>query len=955
MSRRRKKTTQLARPTPIVDGSIALAERQPQNIIPIEEAYLLEAGRGKRGGSAVSKAFSLAWDETEAMGITADMRRSGPGMLSDQDRKDTLYQAYLNSVWISACVDVIAKRITSGGMVIELTEKGTENQTEYDALHEFLHYINEDEDFLQLIRSIATDILIYGEAYMEIVRKGGKPYSLHKIDCSTMNYKLDKHGNVIQYIQNMSHSTETVTFEPDEVIRWWLPDPKANKKALSPIERILGSVDADAHMADWARSFFRKGARPNFWIKYAGKKEDASRFVVWLRENYTGQANAHVPLVLYDEAELHEIGKGAVDMDFTKGRGMMRQEILAGYQVPPAIVAQIESGNIGGGTGESQDKSFQFNACDPIRSLIFEKFNYRLIGGSKGFGIKNYQVNTRYADFRSDDSVATIQDKRIRNGSNTVNEVRAEMGKNPVDGGDEAVIVASRDIVPVARLEQLTDEQAQQSQTAIQQAQAQLEMTKVQVDKAKNPPPPPTIVQQPPPSIQAPEKPQNAPEKGNKDTQEQYTRDLQQGISAIRETLARADEHLRVIRAEDVTPTQYADIPPEERQYLMSIGGADGERAIRKRQRDNEGKDDESNTQQQQAPTRDQSNDEGAERPNQERTTISRDDCTVNTTSENTTEQNTKEQHTGIMVAFLLNPETANQLAIPGGEDPSIMHVTLAYMGEMEDEPEQGKLHPVQSLDTLRFVLSSFAANASPLEGNIGGLARFAPSPSSDGKTPVIALVNVQGLQDWRRELVTTLEDAGYFVANNFDYTPHITLDYIDADQPMPIETVPALPLVFHGFILAIGDEYTHFPLGENNVTWSQENTEVIPQSDENGSREQSELSQYATGSTEDDPTNDSGSGVDEQLSAELARWQERAIEDVEQSRAWRGFTTTIIPESLHMTISQALEHCTSVDEVNATFDLEESTEQNKLAKQIQSVFDEVVQRGHKELEAEHD
>lgn len=457
-------------------------------LIPLEDRItpLLEAARNRRNGSS-AKSFSLAWDENEAMGITPDMRRSGPGMLSDQERKETLYQAYLNSVWISACVDVIAKRITSGGMIIELTENGTENQAEYDTLHTFLHYINDDEDFLHYVRSIVTDLLIYGEAYSEVVYKESKPFSLHKIDCITMNYKLEQHGKIIGYEQNMTHSTETVKFAPNEVMRWWLADPKANKKALSPIERILGPVDAEVHMADWVRAFFRKGARPNFWIKFPGSKEEAQRFIIYLRENYTGQANAHIPLVLFDEAELYEIGKGSVDIDFLKGRELACKEILAAYQVPPALVGLIESGNIGGGTGESQEKSFQFNACDPIRHLFFEKFNYAVV--NQGFKITNYRVNTRYSDYRSDDVVVKINDMQIRNGSLNVNEVREHLGKSPVPGGDTNVLVASRDIVALETFDALTDEHEQN-------AQLDLELKKAQVDKVKNPPQPPPMPQQ---------------------------------------------------------------------------------------------------------------------------------------------------------------------------------------------------------------------------------------------------------------------------------------------------------------------------------------------------------------------------------------------------------------------------------------------------------------------------
>lgn len=492
------------RPQPvkeIASGGIAVLEREPHTptVIPI----VLEARRGgmtPAKAGKTSRAISLAWDETEALGITADMRRSGPGMLSDQDRKEILYKAYLNSVWISACVDVIAKRVTSGGMVIELTENGVDNEAEKKTIHDFLHYINEDEDFLHLIRSLVTDLLIYGECYLEIVRKNGVPFSLHKVDCQTMNYKLDPHGAVLQYIQVLPHTNNNITFDPDDIIRFWLADPKMGKKALSPIERILGPTDADAKMADWVRSFFRKGARPNFWIEFLGSKEEADRFVAWLRENYTGMANAHVPFVLYDGAKLHEIGKGSVDMDFLKGREQMCKEIMAAYQVPPALVGLIESGNIGGGTGESQEKSFQFNACDPVRHLIFEKFNYRIV--NKGFGITNYRVNTRYSDYRSDDVVSKVMDTRVRNGTLLVNEARVETGLKPVDGGDEAILVASRDIVAVSTFATLKDEHDQNTDLDLQ-------TKKVQVDKLKNPPAPSPVVPGQPPVPGQPKPPAN--------------------------------------------------------------------------------------------------------------------------------------------------------------------------------------------------------------------------------------------------------------------------------------------------------------------------------------------------------------------------------------------------------------------------------------------------------------
>jgi HK97 family phage portal protein len=895
-------------------GAPATAEREPFVLIPLDEKItpILEAGRTTRTARADRarngmRSISQAWDDTEALGITADMRRSGPGMLSDQDRKDTLYKAYLNSVWISACVDVISKRITSGGYTIEYCGPNEQPTSEEEAqkkqLQAFIEYTNDDEDFLQLVRAIVADILVYGECFVEVVRQNGVPHSLHKIDCITMNYQLDRHGNIVKYIQNMYHSTETIEFAPEDIIRFWLPSPFASKVALSPIERIMGSIDADVHMADWVRSFFRKGARPNFWIKFPGPKEEADRFVAWLRENYTGMANAHVPLVLYDEAELYEIGKGSVDVDFLKGRELMCKEILAGYQVPPALVGLIESGNIGGGTGESQEKSFLRNACDPLRAIVMGQINYRIT--QQGFNCTCWKIGTRYADYRDDTVVSEIQDRRIRNGSMSINEVRRDMNRPPVDGGDINIVVTSRDVQPLDRLPQLSDEQAAQAAAATAHVQAQAALAQAQADKLKEPPPEPTSPLAAPAALPSPEEQEQAQERvilrrqlsallERLEQHERTERARQDAVqllnealaqssrgpeelpSRIGESLATIEEHLRALRAQNVTPRKLTErieqdqtqALPQEQETLsgllerartqiangeceeggFSIDLAETEAAVMISQRgtcdcpicqDRHGQ-----------PIAD-----GQVPPYH-------DGCDCVAVSRNEEQLETQEDtqvHTGMMIAFLLDADTAKPLALPDGEPASDLHITLAYLGDGGDTTlPRNSAQDSGDLTDLQHILASVVAQEQPLQGSIGGLGRFAASEDSEWKDPVIALVDVPGLAELRVRIVSVLQMNGYFVANNHGYTPHVTLAYIDPDAPLPVETVPALPLQFKEVCLAIGDARYFFPMGgESHVTRPHEDTEAVPPDAGGSEHEAARISAGDLGTAASDPAGD--------------------------------------------------------------------------------------------------
>jgi hypothetical protein len=122
-----------------------------------------------------------------------------------------------------------------------------------------------------------------------------------------------------------------------------------------------------------------------------------------------------------------------------------RDEIISGFGVPPSKVGVIESANIGGGQGTSQDRSFRVNTCGPISELILEKFSFRLLYLS--YGVKDWHLKFGEVDWRDDMTIEQIRDIRIRNGLWTVNRGRTDIGEPPIEGGDIAVLVDRQNLV----------------------------------------------------------------------------------------------------------------------------------------------------------------------------------------------------------------------------------------------------------------------------------------------------------------------------------------------------------------------------------------------------------------------------------------------------------------------------------------------------------------------------
>jgi 2'-5' RNA ligase len=154
----------------------------------------------------------------------------------------------------------------------------------------------------------------------------------------------------------------------------------------------------------------------------------------------------------------------------------------------------------------------------------------------------------------------------------------------------------------------------------------------------------------------------------------------------------------------------------------------------------------------------------------------------------------------GVMVALYPPPDVAAKLALKGGQDPRTMHVTLAYLGKTGD---------LQDADRLKGVIAGWAATTPPVSGKTAGLGVFAPSSTSDGQPVTYASVDAQGLDHHRGSLVHMLKHAGFPVAHDHGFTPHMTLAYADRRDTK----LPEQALRFGHATLAIGGEQHHFPL----------------------------------------------------------------------------------------------------------------------------------------------
>lgn len=244
-----------------------------------------------------------------------------------------------------------------------------------------------------------------------------------------------------------------------------------------------------------------------------------------------------------------------------------------------------------------------------------------------------------------------------------------------------------------------------------------------------------------------------------------------------------------------------------------------------------------------------------------------------------------KGSHTGGMIS----------LDLPSGvldteEDP---HITIVFLGK--------NISPALHAAVLTRA-QEVAAQTAPLVGTVGGLGTFEPSESSGNKTPVYAIPVIDGLMELRE----AFED--FNVSEHTDYSPHVTLAYLDEGEEMP-DAPPRVPVAFHALSVHCGDTVTTIPftgLAAKGV----DNT--------GGPGVTRAFSNPIVDDEEDDEDEDAIKS--EYVVAALRRWRSNARSRLKKGQAPRKFIDPYLPQDVHDEVWAALDKASTREEVDAAF-----------------------------------
>lgn len=316
-----------------------------------------------------------------------------------------------------------------------------EGAAERDA-HPLLDLIarpNPRQDGAAFLESVASHLLLAGNAYVEAVSAGESVRELYALRPDRMKVVPGPDG----WPQGFDYTVagQTVRFDQNAalppILHLTLFNPLDDYYGLSPLEAAATAVDTHNAAAAWNKALLDNAARPSGALVFDGAEggvladNQFERLKRELEKQYQGTANAGRPLLLEGGLDWKPMSFTPKDMDFMEAKHSAAREIALAFGVPPMLLA-IPGDNTYSNYQEA-NRALWRQTVLPLAARIGAALTQWLspaFGGGLTLAVDADRIEALSADR------AALWERVTKAPFLTVNEKRAATGYGAVEGGD---------------------------------------------------------------------------------------------------------------------------------------------------------------------------------------------------------------------------------------------------------------------------------------------------------------------------------------------------------------------------------------------------------------------------------------------------------------------------------------------------------------------------------------
>lgn len=274
-----------------------------------------------------------------------------------------------------------------------------------------------------LLKSIVAFLKLNWSAFVYMEKIWKSVVKLNMLRPDLVKIKQNKDWSVSHY--EYSTTWWNYRFEEDEIMAFYNFDPLESypykTKWYSTIQAVAIQMEMDVATTKWNWNFFKNNASLGWFLKSDQSIDEwiKRRMLTAWNNNYQGVNNSHKVWILDWGLEYQPISANQREMDFVEQRKFTRDEVLAIFKVPKAIIGMWEWVNVW--NVEAFEKIFAKRTIKPLATMIANILNEKLF--------KNLWI-FEFVNVVPEDTVELRAD--LEAGAITINEYRSKRWFKPL-------------------------------------------------------------------------------------------------------------------------------------------------------------------------------------------------------------------------------------------------------------------------------------------------------------------------------------------------------------------------------------------------------------------------------------------------------------------------------------------------------------------------------------------
>lgn len=363
----------------------------------------------------------------------------------------------LSTVW--ACNKVISEPIGFLPVNMMREKNGQKEPATGHPLYSALKYAPNDEITTQNFTELLTShSVLQGNGYAQIIRRSGTGVAveLHPIQPQMVFPDREKTGQkrLVYVVREDRQPNKTYTVERDKPqdilhLRGLGWDGVQGYSVITMARQSLGTALAQERNV---ANFYAKGGRVPYVLKHPAKFPDDKAFEKFAANWEKSYSDPHKAPILEGGLDYQQIGISAADAQLIESRQFTIPDICRWFSVFPTLVGDLSRATFSN-IEALADQHVRFTLMTHITRWEQELWRCALTPEEKrhGYFFRHDLSALLRADFltRMQGYAAMLQ-----MGKNSINEVRAFEGENPIEGGDEHFVQVN--LAPVQNMQGAT-------------------------------------------------------------------------------------------------------------------------------------------------------------------------------------------------------------------------------------------------------------------------------------------------------------------------------------------------------------------------------------------------------------------------------------------------------------------------------------------------------------------